>query len=86
MMDAERSGTSITEDILATDPSISLDPSPPLAHAQMEVAKYSLLHLLLYLCQVILQDVVMFINAGGDDTPLMMHPILQSATFHVFKE
>ena len=86
MMDAERSGTSITEDILATDPSISLDPSPPSAHAQMEVAKYSLLHLLLYLRRVILQDAVMFINAGGNDTLLMMHPILQSATFHVFKE
>jgi hypothetical protein len=86
MNGTERSGTTIAENILATDSPRSVDPTPAPAHSQIEVAKYSLLHLLLHLRRVILQDAVMFINAGGDDTPLMKHTIFQSSRFLAFSE
>lgn len=91
MMGLERSGATIADDILAeggiaTDATDSGHSTRPVAHAQMEVAKYSLLHLLLHLRRVILQDAAMFINASRDiTTPLTRNPIFLSALFIDFK-
>jgi len=79
----ERSGTRIANDILA-DQSMSSDSRQVPTHSQTQVAKYSLLHLLLHLRRVILQDAAMFINAGGHDTPLMRHSIFRSTLFLTF--
>jgi len=83
----ERTGTDIAEEILAdkTAKRLGKEVTQP-THSHIEVAKHSLLHLLVYLRRVIIQDAVMFIKAGGDDTPVMRHPIFQSALFQTYSD